>query len=100
MRVVKKEFSSFEWDEGKRLSNIEKHGIDFLTAAVALMQPHLESRTDRNGEVRILAICSESARIIVVIYTMRADTCRIISARAARKHERESYSQVFTRRDS
>lgn len=96
MRFVEKEFSSFEWDERKRLANIDKHGIDFLDAVTALMRPHAEKRTDRDGEVRILAVCPETERLIAVIYTMRGETCRIISARAARKHEREKYRQIFS----
>ncbi|WP_454701057.1 BrnT family toxin [Agrobacterium burrii] len=96
MDVVTKNFISFEWDENKRLSNIEKHGIDFPRAARALSQPHLESRSDQNGECRILAICPETDDLIVIIYTMRGEVCRIISARATRKNERRTYRQIFS----
>lgn len=50
MDIVTRDFISFEWDENKRLINIQKHGIDFPRAARALSQPHLESRSDQNGE--------------------------------------------------
>lgn len=96
MEVVTKNFISFEWDENKRLSNIEKHGIDFPRAARALSQPHLESRSDQNGECRILAICPETDDLIAIIYTMRGEVCRIISARATRKNERRTYRQIFS----
>ncbi|NTZ90677.1 BrnT family toxin [Agrobacterium tumefaciens] len=96
MGVVTKNFISFEWDENKRLSNIEKHGIDFPRAARALSQPHLESRSDQNGECRILAICPETDDLIAIIYTMRGEVCRIISARATRKNERRTYRQIFS----
>lgn len=94
------EFSSFEWDENKRKNNLEKHGIDFLRAAELLMKPHVEKRSDRNGEHRILAICSASSRLVSIVYTMRDDVCRIISARAARKNEQRAYREIFGGGDS
>jgi uncharacterized DUF497 family protein len=89
------EFHSFEWDEAKRQSNIQKHGIDFEDAVLALEEPHLEIRTERNGEVRTLAICPASTKVITVIYMMRDEKCRIISARAARKNEQRAYHDSY-----
>ncbi|CAN7316173.1 BrnT family toxin [Pararhizobium sp. LjRoot235] len=89
------QFSSFEWDEDKRVRNVEKHGIDFLKAATALNEPHIERRSDKNGEVRTLAICPLSGILIAIVYTMRSETCRIISARAAHKNEQRKYRQIF-----
>lgn len=94
-RVEKVEFNSFEWDEGKALSNFEKHGITFDEAAESLTLPHLEQESNRHGEFRILAICPLSRRIIAVIYTMRSEKCRIISARAARTNEQRTYRLVY-----
>ena len=94
MKFVSIQFARFEWDENKRQQNIKKHGIDFPRAAVALEQPHLEKTSDKNGEARILAICPETRRLIAVVYTMRGEVCRIISARAARKNEQEQYRQL------
>ncbi|WP_332305800.1 BrnT family toxin [Rhizobium sp. GR12] len=96
MALVTREFISFEWDENKRLINIEKHGIDFPRAARALSQPHLERRSDQNGESRILAICPETDDLIAIVYTTRGEVCRIISARATRKNERAAYRQIFS----
>ncbi|MGQ2950328.1 MAG: BrnT family toxin [Agrobacterium sp.] len=96
MDIVMKDFISFDWDENKQLSNIEKHGIDFPRAARALSQPHLESRSDQNGECRILAICPDTDDLIAIVYTMRGEVCRIISARATRKNERRTYRQIFS----
>ncbi|UHS57090.1 BrnT family toxin [Agrobacterium vaccinii] len=81
--LVSKEFASFEWDENKRKANLVKHDIDLE----ALSEPHIELLSNRNGEVRICAICPLGRRLITVVYTMRGDICRIISARAARKNE-------------
>ncbi|MCV9999966.1 BrnT family toxin [Pararhizobium sp. YC-54] len=92
-------FSSFAWDENKRQKNLAKHGIDFPDAAQALKRPRLEHRSDKNGEVRIQAVCpSLSPEYITVVYTMRGDICRIISARAAHINERRRYQDVLGRR--
>jgi uncharacterized protein len=94
-RVEHRNFGDFEWDVFKERLNIEKHGIDFDEALIALSLPHLETRSDREGEVRTLAICPSSNRVIAVVYTMRGEKCRIISARAARSYEQRAYRDNF-----
>ncbi|MBX3573936.1 MAG: BrnT family toxin [Mesorhizobium sp.] len=92
MRIVEKvRFTRFDWHGPKEQTNLAKHGIDFDEALIALSRPHLEARSDRNGEVRILAICPHSDRVIAVVYAPRGDTCWIISARPARKNEKREY---------
>jgi uncharacterized DUF497 family protein len=84
-------FATFEWNETKRQANIEEHGIDFEDAATIFSRPYLRIRSDRNSEKRFVAIgCIEDIEIAVV-YTMRGDACRIISARRARTNERKEY---------
>ncbi|MCV3764768.1 BrnT family toxin [Rhizobium sp. TRM95796] len=51
--------------------------------------------SNRGGEARTLAICPDSSRLIAVVYKMRDDICRIISARAARKNEQRAYRQIY-----
>lgn len=93
MPLIEIIFSAHEWDEDKRRANIRKHGIDFEDAVLALRQPHVEYRSDKEGEVRTVAICRDSGKLIAVVYTMRGEICRIISARAARQNERREYYQ-------
>jgi len=95
MREEQSYFSSFEWDELKRETNLAKHGIDFPRAASALNGPRLDKPSERNGEIRTLAICPLTDRLIAVVYTMRGEACRIISVRAARKNEQRAYRQVY-----
>jgi uncharacterized DUF497 family protein len=86
---------SSTWDEMKRLSNIAKHGIDFKDAMAALTEPHLQMSSNRQGEIRTLAICRHTLKVIAVVYTLRGDLVRIISARAARKHDKRDYENLF-----
>jgi uncharacterized DUF497 family protein len=93
--ILEPDFRGFEWDEAKASSNIMKHGITFEEAAEALSHPHLERESHREGEARVLAICPMSSQIIAVVFVMRGDLCRIISARAARKDEQREYRQIL-----
>lgn len=94
-RIEVSEFEAFEWDEAKREATLAKSGLDFRIVASALFQPRLEESSRRGDEHRIKAICSSSGRVIVVIYTMRNDICRIISAWPADKNEQRKYRQIL-----
>lgn len=86
----------FDWDENKRRHNVQKHGIDFLDAANALRTgPRLDIASYRNGELRTLSICPDTFKLIAVVFTMRDDLCRIISARTARRDEQRKYRQIY-----
>jgi len=80
-----------EWDEQKEQSNIKKHGISFTTAAKVFLMKRFEIQSNKNNEKRYLAIASIESHIIAVVYTLRGDNYRIISARTASKSERKCY---------
>ena len=93
--IIDPYFRGFEWDDNKAASNYRKHRITFEEAAEALSHPHLERESERKGEARVLAICPLSNQIIAVVFVMRGDLCRIISARAARTNEQREYRQIL-----
>jgi uncharacterized DUF497 family protein len=85
----------FEWDPVKASRNVEKHAVDFDTAAEIFEDPDLfvviDSRT--YGERRDQAIGLSRGVILLVAYTMRGDNvCRIIGARRASRRERAAYT--------
>jgi uncharacterized DUF497 family protein len=87
----------FEWSEQKRLENLRKHGIDFLDAKEIWQGEVLEvpSEQQEHGEQRHIAYGVLEGRIIAVVFTWRGDSRRLISARRARRHERQDYQSVF-----
>jgi uncharacterized DUF497 family protein len=91
-------FEEFEWDSAKREANLEKHGIDFADAMRIFQEPFLVRPSPRGGEERFVALGSLDGRIIAVIFTARGETCRLISARRARKNEEDEYYKRFRRR--
>jgi uncharacterized DUF497 family protein len=83
-----------EWDQAKAKSNLEKHGVSFLTAAAVFKNERLERVDDREdyGEVRWIALGRVDIEVYRVIYTWRAENLvRIVSAQKANRDEEEIY---------
>jgi uncharacterized DUF497 family protein len=86
----------FEWDEAKRLNNIEKHGIDFLRADLLFESAYLLAPAKTvHGEQRWLAIGVLDDVHVTVVFTKRSTAIRLISMRRARDEERREYQTVF-----
>ena len=92
----------FDWDEAKRKANIRKHGIDFSDAArLLLSNPYVsESRNSGNDSARFIAIGELDGRAYTVIYTLRDDIYRIISARRANNGEKKRYRTLHGKADT
>jgi uncharacterized DUF497 family protein len=90
--------NKFEWDENKRALNLEKHGIDFVDAIDVFMDlSRIEAESSRDNELRYQKLRYQTIGavndvVILVVYTYRAGTVRLISARRASKNEREAYT--------
>ncbi len=87
--------SGFEWDENKRKSNIENHRIDFVDAAIVLLGKNVDVPSSRSGEERRKSTGLLNGTMITVVYVVRGDCFRIISARRAWKNEQRAYRQVY-----
>jgi uncharacterized DUF497 family protein len=71
-----------EWDPGN-LSEIERHSVQTQEAESAITDPSSEASDvyERNGEPRTRVIGrSGEGRILVVIYTFRGESVRIVTA--------------------
>ena len=82
-----------EWDEAKARANLHKHGVDFADA-VAVMEDELAITIEENHpcDDRFVTLGTDSlVRILVVVYTWRGDRPRLISARKAKRRERQQY---------
>src|SRR5271166_1336158 len=76
----------------ERQANLAKHRIDFQDAKRIFDGPVFERMEHRHGEDRILAIGLMEDIEIVVVYVMRGERRRIISARRAHRDERQDYA--------
>lgn len=88
---------NFEWDDIKRKSNIEKHGIDFIDAPMIFAGYTLTIEDDRYdyGEERFVTFGILHGRVVSVVHTETEDLIRIISMRkATRNEEKEYFSRI------
>lgn len=85
-----------EWNETKRASNLDKHGLDFEDAALLLRSKCLyrQARTVE-GEERWSAIGVLNDEYVALIFTHRDDVLRAISFRRARRGERRDHHATF-----
>lgn len=87
----------FEWDPLKAASNLRKHGVAFDEATTAFRDPFSISIFDPDpsyDEDRyVLVGRSDRGRLLVVVHTEREDAVRVISARFATRHERQTYEE-------
>lgn len=83
----------FEWNEGKRLSNLRKHGIDFVGIEKVFEGTTVTLLDDRfdYGEERFVTFGLLDNRVVVVAHTETDQVIRIISVRKAAKDEEISY---------
>jgi uncharacterized DUF497 family protein len=85
----------FEWDTKKSITNERKHCISFNEAASVFGDPLAITFPDPDNsknEICFLVFgVSKSNKLLVVSYTERKGTVRIISAREATRSERRIY---------
>jgi hypothetical protein len=86
----------FEWDEAKRLANIEKHDIDFRRARLLFDgRTILITLVPKPVEIRLSAIGELDGRMVTAYWTIRGRMIRLISVRRARREERRKYRQLY-----
>jgi uncharacterized DUF497 family protein len=84
---------TFEWDEEKAESNLEKHGVSFEEAATAFgdtLSVTIPDPAHSEGEIRFLLIGVTTDQRMD---TERGDNIRIINARPAKRKEVRDYEQ-------
>lgn len=87
----------FEWDEEKEWSNYLKHWIRFNDAQMIWSDPYADEFYDDTHsliEERFIRRGNHPTKgLLVVVFTERENTIRIISARKATKNEKEDYEE-------
>ena len=84
------------WDETKRRSNIEDHGLDF-EGSDAIWDNFTITREDTRkhyGEKRMVTFGLLNGEIVVLVHVDRADDMHVISLRKAEKYEARYYFEA------
>src|SRR5436309_2366130 len=75
-------------------ANLVKHGVDFVDAVEVFADPLRVERVDRRreyAEERRQAVGTVRGQVLFVVYTLRGEVRRLISARRASSNERRAY---------
>jgi uncharacterized DUF497 family protein len=88
-----------EWDEKKRTSNLEDHGVDFIDAAPIFGNVVVEAEDKRNdyGERRFRALGHVGDDYFMVTYTWRGNARRIVSAWRGDDDGKRRYQAILAR---
>lgn len=88
----------FEWDETKPLTNLSKHGIDFIDVPVVFDGEIVTVEDERfsYGEQRFVTFGLLQGRVVAIVPTQREEYTRIISARKATKYEQRIYFEQIS----
>lgn len=88
--------AEFEWDSEKESVNRLKHGMSFGLARRVFLDPNRVTRRDDRhdyGEDRFITTGDIDGRLVVVVFTVRGEVIRIISARRANPRERRRHGR-------
>jgi len=90
----------FEWDESKRVNNLQEHGVDFRDAAQIFEGLFLEAADTRSeyGEQRFRALGQVGRDYFIVAYTWRGEKRRIISPWKVDDEGKKRYAAILARR--
>ena len=95
--MVQREVAEFDWDEGNLDKSFRKHGITANESEEIFLDENLGVTSDINhvqNEKRFIALGKTTAgKILFVVFTIRKNKIRIISARFANKKERSHYEK-------
>ena len=84
----------FEWDDEKRLSNLDKHGFDFERATELFDgRPIIQVLSTHQLELRYKTTGKMDDVFITAIWTPRGNVIRLISVRRAHDDEERTYHE-------
>jgi uncharacterized protein len=88
-----------EFDPDKAAANPLKHeGVTFDEAKAVLLDPYALTKENGNAdsEQRFITLgMGAKGRILIVVWTLREETVRLISAWKANQSQRRRYEQQF-----
>ena len=92
------QIEGFEWDDANREKNWLKHEVTWEECEEVFTNNPLEFFYDlkhSEKEDRFSALClTNKTRLLSIVFTIRNNYIRIISARAMNKEERKTYEQI------
>jgi hypothetical protein len=84
---------NFSWKENKRLSNLKRHGLDFIDTPLVFEGYTFTYEDDRfdYGEQRFVTLGLLAGMVVSIVHTEDSDHIHIISFRKATRNEQIIY---------
>jgi len=98
--ILIKEPIEFEWDQGNKKKNWAKHGVEIKEAEEVFFDDDKQeypdsSHSDDEEKRKIVVGATKNGRLLFIVYTIRNEKVRIISARDLnKKKEKELYEEA------
>lgn len=96
--LVNKDLKEFLWDTGNRDKNRLKHKVESTEAEEIFFDDEkiiLKDRLHSGKEERFIVLgTTKMGRLLFIVFTLRADKIRVISARDVSKKERKLYEEA------
>ena len=90
--------TGFDWDDGNVYKNKDKHGLDYwIIEEIFFNNPLLIHQDIKHStqECRCYALgCSDNGEKLFVVFTIRGQKIRVISARLMNKKEKAIYENA------
>jgi uncharacterized protein len=87
----------FEWDPKKAAANLAKHGVSFDEGLTVFSDPLARIFDDEDHSIEeereIIIGHSANHRLLLVCFTARGASIRLLSARRATRRERTDYEE-------
>jgi uncharacterized DUF497 family protein len=86
---------AYKWDRNKAATNFNKHGIDFADAVAVFSDDLAVTVNDERFDEEMFITIGIDAfgQVLLVVYTLRGNDVRLISARKATRPERTQYEE-------
>ena len=87
----------FEWDAVKAQSNLAKHRVSFESSVRVFLDPNVvdfDVSKPGDDEDRHKAVGRIEGRLFTLVYTLRGNVIRVISARRSNGSEVRRYDQI------
>ena len=89
--------TEFEWDPAKAQANLRKHQVAFADAVTVFEDSRALTARDPDaaGEERFISVGKDAfGRMLLLVFALRGDVVRVISARRASRSEQRRYAET------
>jgi len=88
----------FEWDEGNIKKNWERHGVSHIECEEIFFNKPIIVKKDEFHSIRedryFVLGKTDTGRMLFIVFTLRGNKIRIISARDMKRKEKKIYEEI------